>query len=175
MPIFFIAAAFFLGGCASAPPKDDELAISAYERMMLEEQRRTGEILSRAALLSAKAMTVYVKTNQAKNQPLLDSDQIRQARFQMYYIPQGMEVRFSLPWDGAPEPIMKSLASRAGYELHFANQRPPISKSVTVSADVRNVKDFFNIIEQQSKGYIKEIVYDDKVAQKKITVYYEEF
>lgn len=171
-----LVTALAISACSSTADKSKEVeAISNYERLMLEEHKRTGEVLSRAALLSAKALAVYVKTNQAKVQPLLSADQIRQARFQDEYIPLGMEVKTSVSWDAAPEPLMKSIAAAAGYEIIYLNERPPISKTVTVSPEKRILRDFFHIVRQQTVGYIDSIRIDDKSSRRVIFVKYSEF
>lgn len=171
------AVAFtLLSGCSSNQNKEKEAgAISNYERLMLEEQKRTGEVLSRAAMLSSKAIAVMVRTNQAKVQPMLSSDQIRQARFQDEYIPLGMEIKASFAWDSAPEPLMKAVAAAAGYEVVYLNQRPPIAKNVTVSPEKRLLRDFFFIIEQQTSGYIESIQIVDKIERRTVFVKYAEF
>lgn len=165
-----------LSGCASNQDKQKEAnAVSNYERLMLEEQKRTGEVLARAAMLSSKAITVLVRTNQAKVQPVLTSDQIRQARFQNSYIPLGMETKASFAWDSAPEPLMKAVAAAAGYQVVYLNQRPPVSMSVTVSPEKRYLRDFFWIVEQQTNGYIESIEINDKIEQRTVFVKYAAF
>lgn len=172
----FTIAAVSTSGCSSKPDKDKEQnAISNYERLMLEEHKKTGEVLSRAAMLSAKALSVMARTNQAKVQPVLSNEQIRQARFQDQYIPLGMEVKTSLAWDGAPEPLMKSIAAAAGYEIIYLNERPPIAMTVTTSPEKRMLRDFFFIVEQQTVGYIESIKIEDKTDRRVIFVKYSAF
>ena len=72
---------FLLSGCAST---ENERApeMNYFEKKIYEEDKRTNEVLSKASLLSAKALAVYVKTNQALKQGELTAEQIRQARAQ---------------------------------------------------------------------------------------------
>jgi hypothetical protein len=161
-------------GCASTKEIDTS-KLSPYEEALKQEHERTGEILSKAALLTSKSFAVYTRTNQAKVQPLLTNQQIRQARHQKYYVPNGMEDKQSYSWDSAPEPLLITLANASGYKLKFVNERPPVSRSVTVSPDRRQIKDFFDIITQQTEGYIDKIDIDDKSEIKLITVIYSRF
>jgi hypothetical protein len=173
--IIYLATTILLitSGCANK--QISEPSISVYEKMIFEERKRTNEVLVKAALLSSKSLAVYTRTKQALQQKTLTSEQIRIARWQDQYIPVNMEQKESFSWDSAPEPIMRSLASIAGYELDFINQRPPISRSVTVDPQFRMIRDFFYIIEQQTNGYIEKINIDDKSDRKLITVYYADF
>lgn len=174
--LILTASIAIISGCSLTPdPKDDEQAITAYEQAILEEYRRTNEVLAKAALLSSKSLAVYVRTHQAMARQELTSEQVRLARWENNYIPVNMEQKVPIGWDSAPEPLMKSLAMLAGYELEFANQRPPISKSVTTDNQPRMIKNFFKAIMQQTSGYIDRIDVDDKSDMKKITVYYSEF
>lgn len=175
MKKLFIFATLFamLSGCASKPEPKQEL--SAYERELLAEHRRTEEVIAKAALLSSKAVAVYVRTNQALVQPLLSAEQIRQARFQEQHIPNGMETILSMPFDGAPEPIISRVASSAGYRLEFANQRPPISNGVTISNEPRNLRQILAVVEQQTVGYIEKIAITDSAEDKVIRVIYAKF
>lgn len=163
-------------GCTSKPEiKDNPSAIVNYQEIMLQENKKTFDMLARAAALSAKALTVYVKSNQAKVQPLLTADQVRQARFQNNYIPTGMEVEVQIPYGAAPEPLLKTLGAISGYQVVYMNQRPPISRSVIITKDKKNIKQIINAIEQQTKGYIKSIQCDDQSTEKKIIVTYAGF
>lgn len=162
-------------GCASSPKNPPSDKLTAYERAILEEHRQTEEVIKKAAALSSRALAVYVRTNQALSQPLLNSDQIRQAVFQETHIPSGMEVETSMGWDGAPEPVLARVAAMAGYKLDYINQRPPVSRGITISADKRNLRQFINAIEQLSEGYIESIKVIDMNGQKIISVKYSSF
>lgn len=170
---FLMLTSLALTGCATKQEPKQEL--SAYEKELLAEHRRTEEVIAKAALLSSKAVAVYVRTNQALVQPMLSSEQIRQARFQEQHIPNGMEVILSMPFDGAPEPIISRVASTAGYRLEFVNQRPPVSRGVTISSDPRNLRQVLAVIEQQSAGYIEKISIVDSAEEKTIRVFYAKF
>lgn len=164
-----------ISGCSTTKEPVDNKSLSLYQQKILEEDRRTEEVLSKAAALSAKALAVYVRTEQALAQKELTAEQIRQARFQKNYVPVNMEQRVQFSWDSAPEPLLSSLASIAGYKLVYTNQRPPISKSVTASDAPRSVNDYIEIIRQQTSGYIEEINTDDLYNEKVIKVTYSEF
>jgi|TARA_B110000196_G_C21086264_1_gene635176 hypothetical protein len=163
-----------LSGCVSSP-KQETPGLSAYEKAILTEYQRTEEVLSKAALISSRSLMVMARTKQAKEQPTLTAEQVRLARAQNNYIPIGMEVIESIPWDGAPEPLLFTIASMAGYQLEFSNQAPPISKDVTISSDQRNLRELIAAIEQQTPNYIEEIDIDDKAYNKKITIKYVSF
>jgi hypothetical protein len=165
----------FTYGCATPREKIDTESMSIYQKKVLEENQRTNEVLAKAALLSAKSLAVFVRTEQAVRQKELSSEQIRQARFQSDYIPVNMEQKIEYAWDAAPEPLIAALAANAGYELIYVNQKPPIPKTVTVSSELRMITEYFDIIQEQAKGYIKDIVPDDKYNKKVIRIYYAEF
>jgi hypothetical protein len=173
--LFTVAAASILSGCASSSSNQTGPELSAYQKKVLEEDQRTNEILAKAALLSAKSLAVFVRTEQAVHQPAMTAEQIRQARFQDSYIPVNMEQMVEFAWDAAPEPLMSSLASSAGYELKFMNERPPIPKAVTISSKPRMIAEYFDIIEQETAGYIDRIVEDDKSDRKIVRVWYAQF
>lgn len=166
---------FAISGCATTKKEVEPDSLSLYQQKVLEEDQRTDEILAKAAALSAKSLAVFVRTEQAVHQKDLSAEQIRQARFQYDYIPVGMEQKIELPWDGAPEPLLAALAANAGYELIYVNERPPVATSVTVSSSIRPIVDYINIIEQQTKGYIKDIIPDDKSDAKTLRVVYADF
>ena len=175
--IHFLAAAIAIGtlsGCATSP-KTEPKALSAYEKAILAEYQRTEEVLSKAALISSRSLMVMARTKQAKDQPTLTAEQVRLARAQNNYIPIGMELVESIPWDGAPEPLLGTIAAMAGYTLNFSNQAPPISKDITISSDNRNLRSFIYAIEQQTTDYIKDIDIDDKSTNKSITITYVSF
>lgn len=169
-----LISVLFVTACSStSKPKEPEM--SPYERAIFEERKRTNEVLAKAALLSSRSLAVYTRTKQALQQKELTAEQIRIARHQNEYIPTNMDQKVSLPVDSAPEPIIKTIASIAGYEIRFVNQRPPITRSVTIDKQKRMLRDFIFIIEQQTQGYIKNINVDDKYDRKLITVYYDDF
>lgn len=174
--IFILAISLIVTGCTSTkkPPVDDE-SLSLYEQKIIEENRRTEEVLSKAAALSAKALAVYVRTQQAMAQKELTAEQIRQARFQEAHIPVNMEQMIQMSWDYAPEPLLSTISAMSGYKLVYKNQRPPISKSVTASDESRNLASYIDIIRQQTRGYIESIHIDDKYNEKIIRVTYSEF
>jgi len=163
-----------LSGCATSQKKEIQ-GMSAYEKAILAEYQRTEEVLSKAALISSRSLMVMARTKQAKDQPTLTAEQVRLARAQNNYIPIGMEVVESIPWDGAPEPLLFTIAAMAGYQLNFDNQAPPISKDVTISPKQRNLREFIRAIEQQTPNYIADIDVDDKAYNKTITVKYVSF
>jgi hypothetical protein len=162
-------------GCATTKdvpmPTDEE----KYQKALFDETQKTLQLLARSAELASESINVYVRTNQAKVQPLLTHEQIRQARFQYSHTPTGMEKTFSFPWYSAPEPYLARLASISGYKLEYTNQQPPIAKSIYISALSRNVMQFINAVEQTASGYIKDITVDEKGNTKTIYVTYEEF
>ena len=171
-----LAILILLPSCASSKRDPvDQPSLSVYQKKVLEEDRRTMEVLSKAAVLSAKSLAVFVRTEQAVHQPAMTAEQVRQARFQDSYIPVNMEQKVEYAWDSSPEPLLSSLAANAGYRLVYTNERPPIAKSVTVSSKPRMISDYINIIEQQTTGYIKEIRVDDKSDDKVIRVFYSKF
>lgn len=163
-------------GCAINGEKQN-LSMTPYEKAIFEERKRTNEVLSKAAFLSSKALAVYTRTKQALQQKELTAEQVRLARWQNQYIPTNMGQLIKMPWDSAPEPVLKTISSIAGYELKFVNQRPPISRSVTIDSQNRNIRDYIFIIYQQTKdvGYIERIDIDDRSERKVITVYYAKF
>jgi hypothetical protein len=170
----FVAGALTLSGCASTKnEKTNEMA--PYEKAQLESKKETMEILGKAALLSSKAQAVLAKTEQAYYQPLLDADQIRQARAQNETIPRGMEKTIPISWAAAPEPVLTMLANASGYILDYANQRPPIPEDVYITGEPKNIKQLIDIIDQQTDGYIKDIIITDTFDKKLITVFYEKF
>lgn len=174
--IIGLCLAAAISGCTSTKktPVDEE-SLSIYQQKIIEENRRTEEVLSKAAALSAKAIAVFVRTEQALHQKDMTAEQIRQARFQNDYIPVNMEQKVQYSWDFAPEPLLSALASNAGYVLKYRNKRPAITKSVTASEDSRTINDYINIIRQQTEGYIDFIYVDDKTDEKTINVYYSRF
>jgi hypothetical protein len=174
-PLLFASCLpLLLAGCVTNnSQKTGEL--TAYEKAILLEQQRTVEVLSKAALISSKSLAVMARTRQALNQPTLTAEQIRVARAQNDYIPVGMEAKHNFPWDGAPEPYLATIAAMSHYKLVFANQRPPITKDITVSNDKINIKQMIYAVEQQTTGYIEQIDVDDKSAEKVITIYYTQF
>jgi len=168
-----LIVAIALGGCAST--KEKPTGISEYEREIIKSQKRTNDILAKAALLAAKAQTVRTKTEQAYYQPLLTSDQVRQARHQLEYIPLGMDRKTRLAWAAAPEPALQRIATISGYELYSKNQPRPIPEDVYIDNKLRNMKELIDIIETQSKGYIDEIAIVDDQDKKTITIIYSKF
>lgn len=172
-----IAASLLLNGCAStrdgAPIKENEL--SPYEQKVYEDNKRTNEILSNAALLSSKSLATYVRTEQALAQKELTAEQIRQARWQRDYIPVNMEQMMRTGWGYAPEPLLSLIASTAGYRVVYHNERPPITRSVIVESKSRRIVDYLAIIDQQTEGYIERIEPDDGQQDKIIHVYYSKF
>lgn len=172
-----ITACLILSGCVTPKSDIDKESLSLYEKKMLEEDKRTNEILSKAALLSAKSLAVFVRTEQARHQKTLTAEQIRIARFENNYIHINMEQMVEYAWDAAPEALLHALASNSGYRLIFENERPPITRAVSISSKPRMIQDYIYIIEQQSmkNGYIKDIIIDDKRDDKTIKVVYEDF
>ena len=133
-------------------------------------------LLSKAALLASKAQAVMAKTEQAYYQPLLDADQIRQARAQNEIIPRGMEKVVPISWAAAPEPVLSMLENASGYKLDYQNQRPPIPQDVYLTTNPpKTIKQLIDSIEQQSVGYIKDIIITDTYDAQLITVVYEQF
>lgn len=172
--LIFVTATLLVSGCASTSNKQTN-EMSSYEKAQLESKKETMIILGKAALLASKAQAVLAKTEQAYYQPLLDADQIRQARAQNEIIPRGMEKEMQISWAAAPEPVLVMLANASGYTLEYANQRPPIPEDVYLTNEPKNIKVLIDSIETQAKGYIKEITYTDTYDKKLITVYYEKF
>jgi hypothetical protein len=175
LKVFTLTLVFLISGCASHKNKNESQSLSIYQQKILKEEQITNEILAKAALLSAKSLAVFVRTEQAAQQPAMTAEQIRQARFQETYIPVNMEQKVEYVWDSSPEPLMSALASNAGYQLVYMNERPPIPKTVTISSESRMIVKYFDIIEQQSVGYIDRIVKDDKSDMKMIRIYYSQF
>lgn len=167
------AVASSLYGCAT-PPKQT-VGLSAYEAELIAEHKRTEEVIAKAALLSSKALAVYVRTNQALVQPVLSAEQIRQAQFQESHIPNGMEPENEMGWDGAPEPLLSRIAAMSGYRVEYENQRPPVSRGMTMSPTRRNLRQMIAVVEQQSIGYIEKISIVDEVDNKVIRVIYSQF
>jgi hypothetical protein len=161
-------------GCASSNTKNNA-EIAPYEKAQLESKKETMQLLSKAALLAAKAQSVLAKTEQAYYQPLLDADQIRQARAQNEIVPRGMEKKIPISWTAAPEPVLAMLANASGYTLQYKNQRPPIPEDVYISGEPKNIKQLLDSIETQAEGYIKSIDTTDTYDIKLITVTYESF
>jgi hypothetical protein len=167
-----------LGGCSSTPKDehDPTKEMSRFEAEQLRTKNETMELLTKASLLAAKAQSVLAKTEQAYYQPLLDADKIRQMRFQNEYTPRGMEKTIPISWAAAPEPLLFRLATASGYKLDFANERPPIPEDVYINGkNNHNIKKLIDIITQQSKGYINDIVITDTFDKKHILVIYEKF
>jgi len=166
-----------LTGCMSTKKDINEETLSLYEQNILKEDKRTNEILSKAALLSSKSLAVFVRTEQAAMQKELTAEQIRLARFENNYVHVNMEQVVEYAWYAAPEALMVALASNAGYELIYDNERPPITRAVSISSKPRMIENYFDIIEQQSinNGYIKDIIIDDKYGEKSIRVIYADF
>ena len=164
-----------LSACSMTSKELDKDSLSVYQEKILKEDQRTNEILAKAAALSAKSLAVFVRTEQALHQKSLTSEQIRQARFQAEYIPVNMEQKVEYSWDSAPEPLIRSLADDAGYELEYMNERPPIPISVSISSKIRTIEAYFKIIEDNSVGYIARIDRDDKTDRKIVRVYYSAF
>lgn len=174
--IFFIATSILSSGCASTK-KDpvDERSLSLYQEKMIKENQITQEVLAKAALLSAKSLAVFVRTEQAVHQPNLTAEQIRQARFQNEYIPVNMEVMLDYASDTTPEPLISAIATNTGYQVEYVNERPPIGKAVTIGSGSRKAIKYINIIKQQASGYIDNIIVDDKYDRKVIYVFYSKF
>lgn len=173
--ILLLASALVLGGCATTSKTDDG-RMSEYEKAQLESNKETMRVLSKAALLASKAQAVMAKTEAAYYQPLLDADQIRQARAQNEIIPRGMEKKIPISWAAAPEPVLAMLANASGYTLQYRNQRPPIPEDVYITSEApKTIKQILDSIEQQSKGYIKDIITTDTYDKQLITVIYEQF
>jgi hypothetical protein len=173
--LFALITTLALGGCASRSSNAPSDGMEEYQKRILEEKKRTEEVLTNAALLSSKSLAVLVRTKQALAQSTMTAEQVRIARAKNNYIPTGMEVKLKRSWDSAPEPLLQILASVAGYRLNFANERPPIPKAVTVSHKSRNIREYISIIEQQTTDYIEIIDIDDLSTDKVITVKYVEF
>ncbi|MEG3764899.1 DotD/TraH family lipoprotein [Alteromonas sp. 14N.309.X.WAT.G.H12] len=166
-----------MSGCTATrnakPITNGEL--SPFEQKIYEDNKRTNEILSNAALLSSKSLATFVRTEQALAQKTLTAEQIRQARWQRDYIPVNMEQMMQTGWGYAPEPLIALVASTAGYRVIYHNERPPITRSVIVEAKSRRLVDYLAIIDQQTEGYIDEIIPDDGQEDKVIHVYYSKF
>lgn len=171
--MLLLSVSFVLSGCASKPVEKPTL--SAYEMELLAEHKRTEDVIAKAALLSSRALSVYVRTNQALVQPLLTAEQIRQAQFQDSHIPNGMEPILQRGYDGPPEPLIARIASEAGYRVEYANQRPPLSRGITMSSDPRNLRAMLAIVEQQSVGYIEKMNIIDTAQDKLIRIHYAKF
>jgi len=165
--------ALALCACKSTPSPVQEM--TPYEKVMAASNKRTKDILVKAALLAAKAQAVRARTEQALHQPMLSSDQIRQARFQNEYVPVGMDKKIQLSWAAAPEPVIQRVASTAGYELKFKNQRNPIPEDVYLDSTLRSLKEIIDSVEIQSRGYIDRIDIVDDHDRKVITVVYTKF
>ena len=170
----FAVAAIALSGCETNK-NSNKNEMAPYEKAQLESKKETMAILAKAALLSSKAQSVLAKTEQAYYQPLLDADKIRQARAQNETIPRGMEKKIPISWAAAPEPVLTMLANASGYTLNYANQRPPIPEDVYITGEPKNIKQLIDSIDQQTDGYIKEIIITDTFDKKLITVFYEKF
>lgn len=171
-----VASALFLSGCVTTSKTDGNGGMTEYEKAQLESNKETMRILSKAALLASKAQAVMAKTEQAYYQPLLDADQIRQARAQNEIIPRGMEKKIPIGWAAAPEPVLTMLANASGYILKYKNQRPPVPEDVYITSEPpKTIKQLLDTIEQQSKGYIKDIITTDTYDTQLITVIYEQF
>jgi hypothetical protein len=166
-----------LGGCATSRSGDPITTgeLSPFEKKIYEDNKRTNEIIGNAVLLSSKSLATYVRTEQALAQKELTAEQIRQARWQRDYIPVNMEQMLKTGWGGAPEPLLAMLAGAASYRLVYHNERPPISHSVIFDSKPRMISDYFNIIEQNSEGYIERIEPDDRQQEKVINVYYSSY
>lgn len=174
--LLLIIGTLVVSGCASTKKEPvDSKSLSIYQQKILEEDRITNEVLSKAAALSAKSLAVFVRTEQAVHQPLMSAEEIRQARFQNDYIPVNMEQMIEYHWDAAPEALLDALAMNTGYKVYYHNERHPIPKAVTISSKSRMVIDYINIIEQQSQDYIDRIFVDDKYDKKIIHVFYSKF
>lgn len=176
--LFAVAiASLLMGGCATtrdaAPITESEL--SPFEKKVYEDNKRTNEILSNAALLSSKSLATYVRTEQALAQKNLTAEEIRQARFQRDYIPFNMEQKMRTSWGYAPEPLIALVASTAGYRVVYHNERPPITRSVIIEAKSRQLSEYLDIIMQQADGYIEDIVPDDGMEENIIHVFYSKF
>lgn len=173
-----VFCALVITGCSSTPsPSQSELdSYEHYERIVKDEYQRIGEVLARSALLSSKSVAVLARTRQGLEASDLTSEEIRLLRWQNEYIPINMEMTISdYAWDGPPEPVLRRMASAANYEIQFINERPPISKSVTISPATRNIKNYILSVKQQTDDYIDKIYIDDKTDRKLITVYYSAF
>lgn len=173
--ILLLSGVLFLGGCTTTSKTNNASIMSEYEKAQLESNKETMRILSKAALLASKAQAVMAKTEQAYYQPLLDADQIRQARAQNEIVPRGMEKKIPISWAASPEPVLTMLANASGYTLQYKNQRPPIPEDVYITNEPKTIKGLIDIIDQQTDGYIKEIVITDTFEKKLITVFYEKF
>ena len=165
---------FLLSGCAST---ENERAPEMYyfEKKIYEEDKRTNEVLSKASLLSAKALAVYVKTNQALKQGELTAEQIRQARAQNERVEINFEQIMETGYVGAPEPLIQRIATQAGYKLVYANERPPIvPTTLSLKNEKRTLKKYVNIIQQYGGGYIDRIDINDSQGKFIMTVWYVE-
>jgi predicted N-formylglutamate amidohydrolase len=160
--------------CAStrSGEKITEDELSPFEQKIYEDNKRTNEIIGNAVLLSSKSLATYVQTEQALAQKELTAEQIRQARWQMNHTPINMEQQVKMGWGGAPEPLISMLASIASYRVVYHNDRPPLTRSVIFDSQPRNIKKYLKIIEQNTQGYIKDIVPDDGQEDKIIHVFY---
>ena len=86
-----------------------------------------------------------------------------------------MEQKVEWGWDGAPEPVLRQISMVAGYRLVFTNERPPITKAVTMASKHRMLSEYIDIIDQQTKDYIDTIRVDDESEDKVIYVTYSDF
>lgn len=167
-----ITSCLLITGCASTKSNDSVPEMNHFERKIYEEEKRTNEVLSKAALLSAKAMAVYVKTNQSLKQGEMTAEQIRQARAQNERIEINFEQQLETGYNGAPEPLLQRIATQAGYRLVYANERPPVPKTISFGNDKRTLKKYVNIIQQQAGNYIDRIDINDASGKFVVTVWY---
>ena len=163
---------FLLSGCAST---ENERApeMNYFEKKIYEEDKRTNEVLSKASLLSAKALAVYVKTNQALKQGELTAEQIRQARAQN----ERVEINFEQIMETAMLVHRSRLYkefTQAGYKLTYANERPPIVPTTLSLKNEKRTKKIRHIIQQYGGGYIDRIDINDSQGKFIMTVWYVE-
>lgn len=175
---FFLCMCSLLSACASSEglSQKEMESFEHYERIIQDEYQRMGEVLARSALLSSKSVAVLARTKQGTAMNDMTSEEIRLLRWQNEYVPINMEMTITdFAWDGPPEPVLHRMASAANYELQFMNERPPLSKDVTISPGTRNIKNYILSVQQQTDGYIDRIYIDDRSDRKLISVYYSSF
>lgn len=172
--VLALLSCILFSGCSSTSNEGLPPKMNHFEKKLYEEEKRTQEVLGKAALLSAKAMAVYVKTNQALKQGEMTAEQIRQARAQNERIEINFEQYMETGYNGAPEPLIQRIATQAGYRLVYANEPPPIPKTVSLSNQKRMLKKYINIIQQKAGNYIDRIDINDASGKFVITVWYVE-
>jgi hypothetical protein len=127
------------------------------------------EALANASVDAAKALTILSEVKTASVSEIMTYDSVRQANWRANYVPEGMDRKITIKWDGPATPVLKQIERYVDYDVILMNRKSPIPNIITIDSYNESIINIIRKISAQTEGLMDITIFEDA---KKIEVRY---